>query len=226
LDSCSGNNSRQPSGLIIVVSASRYASCLKDDAARRKLNNLTVLPFQTFESYGEVLGRGDVLIAMIEPDAALFIRYPGKFCHICAAAGLSCSLGKNAILPQPFCNVAAPAWFSVMCLLPTSSFELAALYTLQDGLPRDAEQVHGFEHFHVAIGCIFNEERTQFLRHAPIKPDEPQPIVKVSARRLRVLARRESSAAAWLGSCGIGRRRTSAAGMVLLGSRGATCATD
>src|SRR5208282_3927577 len=47
-----------------------------------------------------------------------------------------------------------------------NGFELAALYTLQDCLPRDAEQIHGFEHFHVTFGRIFNEERTQFLRHA------------------------------------------------------------
>ena len=45
-------------------------------------------------------------------------------------------------------------------------FELAALYTLQDRLSRDAEQIHGFEHFHVTLGRIFNEERTQLLRHA------------------------------------------------------------
>src|ERR1700676_1407849 len=44
--------------------------------------------------------------------------------------------------------------------------ELSALYTLQDGLPRDAEQVHGFEHFHVTFGRTVDEERPQFLRHA------------------------------------------------------------
>lgn len=31
---------------------------------------------------------------------------------------------------------------------------------------RDAEQIHGLEHFHVALGRVFNKERTQFLRHA------------------------------------------------------------
>jgi hypothetical protein len=30
-------------------------------------------------------------------------------------------------------------------------FELAALYTPQDRLPRDAQQVHGLEHFHVVV---------------------------------------------------------------------------
>src|SRR6202790_3559978 len=43
--------------------------------------------------------------------------------------------------------------------------QLAALYTLQDGLARDAEQIHGLEHFHVPVGRIFNKHRTQFLRH-------------------------------------------------------------
>src|SRR5271166_3041441 len=39
--------------------------------------------------------------------------------------------------------------------------QLAALYTLQDGLARDTEQIHGLEHFHVPIGAFStNSERS------------------------------------------------------------------
>src|ERR1700674_4582529 len=51
-----------------------------------------------------------------------------------------------------------------------NGFEFAALYTLQDSLPRDAEQVHGLEHFHVTLRRIVDEERTHLLGH----PDAPR----------------------------------------------------
>ncbi|MEI9915014.1 MAG: hypothetical protein WDN29_03530 [Methylovirgula sp.] len=38
------------------------------------LGNLTVLPFQNFENYSAVLATGDVMLAMIEPDAAILFR--------------------------------------------------------------------------------------------------------------------------------------------------------
>src|SRR4030095_4404839 len=41
--------------------------------------------------------------------------------------------------------------------------KLPALYTLQDGLARDAEQVRGFEHRHVTFGRMLHEARAQFL---------------------------------------------------------------
>jgi colanic acid biosynthesis glycosyl transferase WcaI len=67
----------EPDVQVVVVSEGKYADYLKEEAARRRLANLTVLPFQPFESYGEVLASGDVLIAMIEPDAA-FYSVPSK----------------------------------------------------------------------------------------------------------------------------------------------------
>jgi len=41
--------------------------------------------------------------------------------------------------------------------------QLTALYTLQDGLARNAEQVSGFEHGHVTVGHALHEARAQLF---------------------------------------------------------------
>lgn len=74
----------EPDVQIVVVSEGKYATYLKDEAARRKLGNLTVLPFQSFESYSEVLASGDVLIAMIEPDAASYSVPSKVLSYLCS----------------------------------------------------------------------------------------------------------------------------------------------
>ena len=84
---------------IVVVSQGKYATYLKDEAARRKLGNLSVLPFQPFESYSEVLARGDVLIAMIEPDAASYSVPSKVLSYLCS--------GRPIILAADEHNLAA-----------------------------------------------------------------------------------------------------------------------
>lgn len=80
---------------IVVVSEGKYASYLKDEARRRKLGNLSVLPFQPFESYSEVLASGDVLIAMIEPDAA-FYSVPSKvLSYLCSGRPIVLAADKR-----------------------------------------------------------------------------------------------------------------------------------
>ena len=89
----------EPEVQIVVVSEGKYAGYLKDEAVRRGLNNLTVLAFQPFESYGEVLASGDVLIAMIEPDAA-FYSVPSKvLSYLCS--------GRPIVLAADRRNLAA-----------------------------------------------------------------------------------------------------------------------
>jgi glycosyltransferase involved in cell wall biosynthesis len=84
---------------VVVVSEGNYAGYLESEAARRKLDNLTVLPFQPFGSYSEVLASGDVLIAMIEPDAA-FYSVPSKvLSYLCS--------GRPIVLAADHRNLAA-----------------------------------------------------------------------------------------------------------------------
>ena len=80
---------------VVVVSEGKYADYLKKEGARRRLANLTVLPFQPFESYGDVLASGDVLIAMIEPDAA-FYSVPSKvLSYLCSGRPIVLAADKR-----------------------------------------------------------------------------------------------------------------------------------
>jgi len=84
---------------VVVVSEGKYADYVKTEGARRGLPNLTVLPFQPFQTYGEVLATGDVLIAMIEPDAA-FYSVPSKvLSYLCS--------GRPIVLAADERNLAA-----------------------------------------------------------------------------------------------------------------------
>ncbi len=44
--------------------------------------------------------------------------------------------------------------------------KLAALYTLQDGLPRNAENAHRIDHGNVSLGRLVHKKRAQFVGHA------------------------------------------------------------
>jgi glycosyltransferase involved in cell wall biosynthesis len=74
----------QPDACLVVVSQGKYADYLRDEAQRRSLSNLTVLPFQPFETFSEVLATADVLLAMIEPDAATYSVPSKVLSYLCA----------------------------------------------------------------------------------------------------------------------------------------------
>jgi glycosyltransferase involved in cell wall biosynthesis len=57
---------------IVVASDGPQVEYLRKTAAEEGLGDLIVLPFQPFDTYGDVLAAADVLIAMIEPDAAAY----------------------------------------------------------------------------------------------------------------------------------------------------------
>lgn len=89
----------EPDVQIVVVSEGKYATYVKNEAARRGLRNLTVLPFQPFETYSEVLASGDVLIAMIEPDAASYSAPSKVLSYLCS--------GRPIVLAANEHNIAA-----------------------------------------------------------------------------------------------------------------------
>jgi len=69
---------------VVVVSQGKYADYIAAEAVRSKLGNLTVLPFQPFEAYSEVLASADVLMAMIEPDAASYSVPSKVLSYLCS----------------------------------------------------------------------------------------------------------------------------------------------
>jgi len=80
---------------IVVVSQGKYADYLAEQAVRRNLGNLSVLPFQPFDSYGEVLASGDVLIAMIEPDAAAYSVPSKVLSYLCSGRPIVLAAGEH-----------------------------------------------------------------------------------------------------------------------------------
>jgi glycosyltransferase involved in cell wall biosynthesis len=74
------------SGLeVVVVSEGAGPNWLAQRKAELGVGNLTLLPFQPMERYSEVLGAGDILIAMIGREAAGF-SVPSKILSYLAAA--------------------------------------------------------------------------------------------------------------------------------------------
>lgn len=80
---------------IVVASEGPQADYLRKTAIDEGLRNLIVLPFQPFERYGEVLAAADVLLAMIEPDAAAY-SVPSKILsYHCGGRAIVLSAAKT-----------------------------------------------------------------------------------------------------------------------------------
>lgn len=89
----------EPEVAVVVVSEGKYADDVRDTAKARGLSNLTVLPFQDFRDYSAVLATGDVMLAMIEPDAAVYSVPSKVLSYLCA--------GKAIVLSANGANLAA-----------------------------------------------------------------------------------------------------------------------
>jgi colanic acid biosynthesis glycosyl transferase WcaI len=89
----------RPQGMIVITSEGPSADWLKKEAVARKLHNISVLPFQPFEIYADVLGSADVLIAILEAEAGRF-SVPSKILsYLCA--------GRAIVLSAPPENLAS-----------------------------------------------------------------------------------------------------------------------
>jgi glycosyltransferase involved in cell wall biosynthesis len=91
--------SAEPDVQVVVTSEGKYADYVQAEGARRGVRNLTVLPFQPFQHYGEVLATGDVLLAMIEPDAAAYSVPSKVLSYLCS--------GRPIVLSADERNLAA-----------------------------------------------------------------------------------------------------------------------
>jgi glycosyltransferase involved in cell wall biosynthesis len=88
----------RPHAIIIVASEGPAADWLARESRKTALDNLRVLPFQPFGTYADVLGSGDVLIAMLQPEAGRF-SVPSKILsYLCA--------GRAIVLSAPAENLA------------------------------------------------------------------------------------------------------------------------
>ncbi|MGE3991947.1 glycosyltransferase family 4 protein [Pseudorhodoplanes sp.] len=84
---------------VLVVSEGPGADYLTAEARARGLSNLVVLPFQPMAEYADVLGAADILISIIEPDAARFSVPSKVLSYLCS--------GRALVLSVPASNLAA-----------------------------------------------------------------------------------------------------------------------
>jgi glycosyltransferase involved in cell wall biosynthesis len=75
----------RPNTVVVVVSEGLSANWLADEAARKNLANLKVLPFQPFEAYPDTLASADVLVAILEADAGAFSVPSKVLSYLCAS---------------------------------------------------------------------------------------------------------------------------------------------
>ena len=84
---------------LVVVSSGEGADWLRSEQDRRGLDALTLLPFQPFEVFANVLGSADVFVAVLEPGASA-VSVPSKvLAYLCA--------GRPSVLAVPSGNLAA-----------------------------------------------------------------------------------------------------------------------
>jgi colanic acid biosynthesis glycosyl transferase WcaI len=81
--------------VLLVVSEGLAAEGLARESKQRGLQNLRVLPFQPFESYPDVLGSADVLIALLEADAGAFSVPSKVLSYLCSERAIVLSAPKD-----------------------------------------------------------------------------------------------------------------------------------
>lgn len=77
-----------PEVRVVVISEGMGADWLRVRKAEHGLDNLLILDFQPFELMPEVLATGDVLVAILEPDAGVFSVPSKVLTYLCAARPL------------------------------------------------------------------------------------------------------------------------------------------
>lgn len=83
-------------GELIVISKDEGAVWLEQQAAARGLTSLRSLPYQPFERLADVLGSGDVLVAILEPDAGAFSVPSKVLSYMCAGRCILAAIpGEN-----------------------------------------------------------------------------------------------------------------------------------
>ncbi len=84
---------------VVVVSEGPGADWLSERKSAHQLNNLTLLPFQPFDRFPEVIAASDVLMAVLEADAGVFSVPSKVLSYLCA--------GRPLVAAMPDDNLAA-----------------------------------------------------------------------------------------------------------------------
>jgi glycosyltransferase involved in cell wall biosynthesis len=77
---------------VVVITEGLGAEWLAEQKKNRRMKNLVLLPFQPFERLPQVLAAGDVLVAILEPDAGVFAVPSKVLTYLCARRPLLLAL--------------------------------------------------------------------------------------------------------------------------------------
>jgi colanic acid biosynthesis glycosyl transferase WcaI len=120
-----------PQVRVVVISEGPGAEWLREQIRRERLENLIVLPFQSFSEMPEVLSASDALIAILEPDAGAFSVPSKVLTYNCA--------GRPILAAIPAQNLAARTIHrerTGMCVAPD---DITGFITYARRLREDAE---------------------------------------------------------------------------------------
>jgi glycosyltransferase involved in cell wall biosynthesis len=84
---------------VVVASEGPEAQWISEQAGARGLTHLRVIGFQPYETYPDLLGAADVLLAILEPDAGVFSVPSKMLSYVCA--------GRAIVLSAPQENLAS-----------------------------------------------------------------------------------------------------------------------
>ncbi|EQD78995.1 RNA-directed DNA polymerase (Reverse transcriptase), partial [mine drainage metagenome] len=90
---------------------------------------------------------------ILDADVSRYLDASSHYTSRCFQGIEEVRSGRRYLYSQAFCS--SP--------VDMNRLDFAALYTLQDRLPRDAEQQHCLVHLHVSFRRIFNKARTQLI---------------------------------------------------------------
>jgi len=119
--------SDQPKVRIVVVSEGPGAKWLQDAKQKNNLENLILLPYQPYRDLPDMLATGNVLVAVLEPEAGVFSVPSKVLSYLCA--------NRAMLLAMPRENLAAR-------LVLTSGAGLVVAPDDFDGLRDAAESLH------------------------------------------------------------------------------------
>jgi len=113
---------------IVVASEGPQIDYLRKTGLAEGLGDLILLPFQPFEKYADVLAAADVLIAMIEPDAAAY-SVPSKILsYHCSGRAIVLSAAKGNLAAK----IIAKTGSGIVAAPGDSAGFVAAIRTLLD----------------------------------------------------------------------------------------------
>jgi colanic acid biosynthesis glycosyl transferase WcaI len=85
--------------VILIISEGIGAEYIQHEIEKKQINNIKLLPFQSFNEMPFILGFSDILIAILEPEAGIFSVPSKVLTYMCA--------GKPLVLSVPSVNLSS-----------------------------------------------------------------------------------------------------------------------